>query len=275
MFKQISVLLLITLISGCSTISDKQDPSVVHNSCYSYMYGVNGFPLDYKKALGWCSQGAEMGIPSSQTLLAEIYAYGHGLDQDLELAGKYYLQAANQNHLHAQLMVFQLFNVIQAESSSSEQKKVGIEFLKKAADSGYEQAIKLREKIYGSGDINANEQFERLYLALGLEEIISSFGPVEFMNEEVIVRSFAHLPQDVQDALKDAIEQKIILNTPPNHTAAKDVFRKVIMGLLTAEELAIVADFYSSEVGLKIHHSIIDGENAVSEYFNNGVPHKK
>ncbi|TLU67152.1 hypothetical protein FE810_02380 [Thalassotalea litorea] len=117
--------------------------------------------------------------------------------------------------------------------------------------------------------LDSSEQFERLYSALGMEEIIASFDVVEIDNSEIVLRSFTHLPEEIQKAMATAISQKTVLNDPVNKEEAKEVFRTVLMGLLTAEELSIAADFYSSEVGIKIHHAIIDGESAVSEYLDN------
>ena len=117
-------------------------------------------------------------------------------------------------------------------------------------------------------ELDSDEQFERLYVALGMDDIMASMETIEIDNSEIILRGFSHLPQEVQDAMLAAMGTKSVIESPINREVAKEVFRTVLVGLLSAEELSIAADFYSSEAGLKIHHAIIDGENAVSEYLD-------
>ncbi|MFT4939933.1 MAG: hypothetical protein ACI88A_002983 [Paraglaciecola sp.] len=115
---------------------------------------------------------------------------------------------------------------------------------------------------------DAEREFERLYVALGMEDIIVSFDVIEVDHSEIVLRSFSHLPQAVQEAMLAAMGPKTVIDDPVDKNVAKNVFKAVLMGLLSAEQLAIAANFYSSEAGLKIHHSIIDAESAVSEYLD-------
>lgn len=80
----------------------------VHAHCYGYIYGLNGFPKDYARAFEWCKRGAEAGIPSSQTLFAELYLYGEYVTKDYAVAEHWYLLAAKQGHVHAQYMMARL-----------------------------------------------------------------------------------------------------------------------------------------------------------------------
>ena len=142
--------LLPLLVLGCATSKPGfDDVNVAHNACYSYSYGENGFELDYKKAFEWCSIAAELGSSSAQTLLAELYLFGNGVNTDLHQASKYYELAAFQSHPHAQLMYFMVNNVYLADQSSDEAKEKGINFLRVSADSGYKKAIEVQTKYFG------------------------------------------------------------------------------------------------------------------------------
>ncbi len=113
--------------------------------------------------------------------------------------------------------------------------------------------------------LDANEEFERLYVALGMEEILSSFGgEINISPEKLFSETLSDLPENQKRIFIESMPSKI-MNDPINVNAAKVVFRTKLLSLLTAEELKIAADFYSSNVGLKAHRAIIEAEVAVSE----------
>ncbi|MCO7252033.1 hypothetical protein [Pseudoalteromonas sp. Ps84H-4] len=113
--------------------------------------------------------------------------------------------------------------------------------------------------------LDANEEFERLYVALGMEEILSSFGgEINISPEKLFSETLSDLPENQKRIFIESMPSKIMTD-PINVNAAKVVFRTKLLSLLTAKELKIAADFYSSNVGLKAHRAIIEAEVAVSE----------
>ncbi|MEI8645665.1 hypothetical protein P4S60_08690 [Pseudoalteromonas sp. Hal040] len=113
--------------------------------------------------------------------------------------------------------------------------------------------------------LDANEEFERLYVALGMEEILSSFGgEINISPEKLFSETLSDLPENQKRIFIESLPSKIMTD-PINVNAAKVVFKTKLLSLLTAEELKIAADFYSSNVGLKAHRAIIEAEVAVSE----------
>lgn len=113
--------------------------------------------------------------------------------------------------------------------------------------------------------LDANAEFERLYVALGMEEILSSFGgEINISPEKLFSETLSDLPENQKRIFIESMPSKIMTD-PINVNAAKVVFKTKLLSLLTAEELKIAADFYSSSVGLKAHRAIIEAEVAVSE----------
>jgi len=112
---------------------------------------------------------------------------------------------------------------------------------------------------------DANIEFERLYVALGMEEILSSFGgEINISPEQLFSETLRDLPESQKRVFIESIPSKVMTD-PINVNAAKVVFKTKLLSLLTAEELKLAADFYSSDAGLKTHRAIIDAEVAVSE----------
>lgn len=108
------------VLAGCALISfavaaerpdatladaEKGDASAMHRLCYGFLYGEEGRKADPPQAFRWCSAAARMGIPSSQTLLAEMYYVGTHVTKDIEQARAHYRDAADQGHPHAQFML--------------------------------------------------------------------------------------------------------------------------------------------------------------------------
>jgi len=148
--QNISILFTALIVSGCSSTPTKtNDVDVAHNACYSYIYGENGFELNYQKAFEWCSIASNLGRASAQTLLAELYLQGNGVEKNLVVAAGLYKKAALQNHVHAQLMVFLVQNIYRQEQSSQEEKAEGLIFLNQSKKAGYPKAIEVYNKIYG------------------------------------------------------------------------------------------------------------------------------
>ncbi len=114
--KKISLIVgIMTLLAGCSAPAPKQEllkenarSQLIHSYCYQYRYGSYSAEKNDDLAKLWCEQGAELGIASSQVLLAELYLAGLSVDKDLDKAKYWYQQAAKQQHPHAQKMLVHL-----------------------------------------------------------------------------------------------------------------------------------------------------------------------
>lgn len=101
-------------VAGCAT-TKSADPTIaaaesgdslaLNQLCYGYLYGESGYQQDFKQALIWCKKGAETGDPNDETLFAEMYHMGEGVGKDDAIARIWYKRAAEQNHVHAQLMM--------------------------------------------------------------------------------------------------------------------------------------------------------------------------
>ena len=115
----------------------------LHKVCYGYHRG-KGMPQDYDQALKWCTQAAEKKIPSSQTLLAEIYYLGLGIDKDYKKAFHWYKTAANNNHVHAQYVLALMY--LEGQGVNAKKSDKAIYWLQKATTQGHAKAQqKLKE----------------------------------------------------------------------------------------------------------------------------------
>jgi TPR repeat protein len=155
--KQLLFLIIsLSIFSGCATTSKKNSSKTAvftdaHNSCYAYLYG-EGAEKNYKKALAFCTEAAETNAPSSVTLLAEMYYMGYGVKEDYQHAGSLYEKAAKQGHVHAQLMMFFTYVVRLNDVSTDEEIGKGVDYLKQAANSGYQKAIDVLAEMESKSD---------------------------------------------------------------------------------------------------------------------------
>lgn len=125
-----------------SELQIRQDGSHIapdaHQLCYEYLYGADGVQPSHVLAYKWCSKGAAIGVPDSQVLLAEMYLTGDYLKHDVDRALRWYLAAAEQNHQHAQYMIYHLY-VTQGKRIQSNYEPEY--WLYQSANQGYQPAI--------------------------------------------------------------------------------------------------------------------------------------
>jgi TPR repeat protein len=142
-----ALLPLAIALGACATGAPDTDPETplgVHARCYGYSYGERGLRRDYARALEWCRRAAELGVPSGQTLYAELYYTGRGVEQDYATAFAWYERAAEAGHLHAQLMLGLMYAQGQGVDADPE---TGLVWIQRSADQGHEKAIELLEKL--------------------------------------------------------------------------------------------------------------------------------
>jgi TPR repeat protein len=123
--------------------AEQGDPNARHALCYRFSYGVRGAPKDYSAAKHWCELGAAAGIPSSQTLLAEMYFHGRGVSLDYHKAFSLYSAAAQQGHRHAQYMLGNMY--VDGQGVPGDQA-LAKEWMRRAAASGHEEAQEWLQK---------------------------------------------------------------------------------------------------------------------------------
>ena len=112
------------------------DRDAIHSLCYSQLYG-EGLPKNPRQAFHWCKMGAELGISSSQTLLAEMYRFGIYVKKDDAIARQWYEAAAQQGHIHAQFMLGRL---IFQYAKSTEEAQEACKWFLAASNAGYDKA---------------------------------------------------------------------------------------------------------------------------------------
>jgi len=90
---------------------------------------------DFQKSAEWYKKAAEQNYAPAQFHLAFLYRNGKGVPQDDEKSEKLLLQSAENGHAYAQLIL------------GLHYKSKAIEWLKKSAENGDEEALAELEKI--------------------------------------------------------------------------------------------------------------------------------
>ena len=162
-FISISMILLTQWLIGCSLAplspeanalikqGEAGEMKAIHKLCYGYLRG-KGLPKDYDEAVKWCSTGAKKGIPSSQTLLAEMYYFGLALDKDYKQAFHWYKSAALNEHAHAQYVLALMY--IEGLGLRIKKPEKAVPWLKRSASKGHKKAqqkLKELEDIHSIG----------------------------------------------------------------------------------------------------------------------------
>ena len=128
-------------LTEVTRLANSGNLEAVHDLCYRYVYGSNA-PIDYEKAMHWCTRGASLGADSSQVLLAEIYLNGHGTPVNYQQAHYWYSAAAKTGHEHALLMLYYIYR--DGLGLEANQEKADA-YLQQAVSSGYQPAIEVQE----------------------------------------------------------------------------------------------------------------------------------
>ncbi|MBC8412816.1 MAG: sel1 repeat family protein [Nitrospira sp.] len=139
----ICMALLAFILTGCglkNTHMDIRNSSfLTQNFCHEYSYGNISRGPNYEQAFYWCSRSSNDNIASGHVLLAELYLMGNYVAQDFEKARNLYRLAAQQDHPHAQFMMYQIYS-LGLGTDINEQE--ALSWLKVAAENGSEHAEK-------------------------------------------------------------------------------------------------------------------------------------
>lgn len=76
-----------------------------------YLFGDDGFPVDFTKALPWIKQAAERGFAPAQNALGVMFENGSGLPADCASAAKWFRLAADQGDAKGQSNLGRLYSV--------------------------------------------------------------------------------------------------------------------------------------------------------------------
>lgn len=123
--------------------ADQFNSKALYNVGLMYIKG-DGCVKDVKKGLNELMTAASIGHLKSQIKAADSYYFGEITQKNYELAYEYYLMAAEAGDAYAMYSVG--YMIVNKEKSWVE-RYVGIDWLRKAADLGYEAAKELLKKI--------------------------------------------------------------------------------------------------------------------------------
>jgi len=113
-----------------------------------------------------------------------------------------------------------------------------------------------------------NDDFERLYKALGVSEVLDALGNSGKGGKQAVIQERTVPAGQVEETILAMLAGLPVASAPIDKREAKEVFRRKIMELMSPEEIAIAADFYSTKAGIKAHKAIIEAENSVSSYLD-------
>ena len=106
----------------------------------SWRTAESGIEQDPAMAHAWFLKAAEQGHSLAAVQVAEDFFRGDGAAKDLDEALRWFEVAANTNHAYAQRMAGSLYLNRALKSGSKQDVSKGMEWLKKAADNGDEEA---------------------------------------------------------------------------------------------------------------------------------------
>ena len=112
----------------------KMTPEESYKRGNDYYDGINGRPLDYKKAVVWYRKAAEQGNVKAQNNLGFCYERGHGVPRDFIQSAGWFMKAATQGHVSAQYNL----GVCYTKGQGVEQDKLeAVKWYREAAKQGH------------------------------------------------------------------------------------------------------------------------------------------
>ncbi len=118
-------------------------PKSMFNLALMYMGGI-GCPKDVEKGLSELMTASGCGHVRAQITVADAYYFGEKVPKNIDRAYEHYLMAAENGDLYGMYSVG--FMILKKEVYWVD-KSVGLSWIRKAADAGYEDAIKLLKKL--------------------------------------------------------------------------------------------------------------------------------
>lgn len=123
-----------------------------------FYYGEGTIKQNYSVAKDWYEQAAARGNIHSFSMLGTIYCYGEGVDENEDLAFKYFKFAADNGNVYSQYMLH-LFYFSDGKYKNYE---IGRQYLEKAAEQGDADSQFLLARTYVS-DYGFNDDSKLVY----------------------------------------------------------------------------------------------------------------
>ncbi|MCI6654992.1 MAG: sel1 repeat family protein [Clostridium sp.] len=118
-----------------------------------YLYGENGFSVDYQEAYRWLEKSAEQENRNAQYMLAYMYDLGLGVEQNYEEEYKWLEKSAEQENEAAQYMLAHMY------------------YYGKGMEENYQEAFKWYSKSAEKGNSDAqNSLGDMYYYGKGIEK---------------------------------------------------------------------------------------------------------
>ncbi|KGP62250.1 endopeptidase IV [Legionella norrlandica] len=102
-----------------------------------------------EQAVRWFKQAASAGDVSAQMFMAAAYLYGVGVKKSTDVARRYYIDAAKNGNAIAQYTLADYF----LDSKNGSNKKLGMIWLSKSAESGDPKALTALGRFYATGQM--------------------------------------------------------------------------------------------------------------------------
>ena len=110
----------------------------------AYLFG-KGVTTNEALALEWMKKAADKNFVAAIHYVGMMYFAGHGVTQDCFEAARYYRRAADKGYVDAMYDLGTLYLLGGCNRSFSEDKTQAIEWMRKAAENGHEEAKRVLE----------------------------------------------------------------------------------------------------------------------------------
>lgn len=159
------------------------------NLGHFYLYGENGFSVDYQEAYRWLEKSAEQENRNAQYMLAYMYDLGLGVEQNYEEEYKWLEKSAEQENEAAQYMLahmyyygkgmeenyqeaFRWYSKSAENEYSSAQNSLGdMYYFGQGVEKNYQEAFKWYSKSAEKGNSDAqNSLGDMYYYGKGIEK---------------------------------------------------------------------------------------------------------
>ena len=145
-----AAIVILAVFATVGSASAQPAPKIVTQEMVDdYQKGMQALKReDYVSALEWFRKGADLGEPSSQTMVGTIYLRGWGVTKDYAEAMGWYQKAASVGHAEAQIKIGTMYKKGWGVSQDDAQAVV---WMRKAAEQGNATAQNFVGLMYAVG----------------------------------------------------------------------------------------------------------------------------
>ncbi len=127
-------------------LQQASDPLVMYTIAEAHQFGF-GVIVDYTKAAKWMLDAANAGHANAQRLLGENFAHGRGVRQSGTEAVKWFTASASQGHRIGQFRLAECF--VEGKHGLRVNAARGMQLLRESAAQGYDEAVRLLNRLKG------------------------------------------------------------------------------------------------------------------------------